>query len=89
MQSAGWRMWWRMASREWRGRVRVAGVLDDYVFLGHAALDAWEMTGELRYYNLAEQLMESALERFYDPVGWRVLRYREARGDGAAGWERW
>jgi uncharacterized protein YyaL (SSP411 family) len=47
----------------------VAGVLDDYVFLGHAALDAWEMTGELRYYNLAEQLMQSALERFYDPVG--------------------
>jgi hypothetical protein len=47
----------------------VAGVLDDYVFLGHAAVDAWEMTGELRYYNLAEQLMQSALERFYDPVG--------------------
>jgi hypothetical protein len=47
----------------------VAGVLDDYVFLGHAALDAWEMTGEFRYYNWAEQLMQSALERFYDPVG--------------------
>ena len=29
---------------------RVAGVLDDYVFLGHAALDAWETTGEMRYY---------------------------------------
>jgi len=25
-------------------------VLDDYVFLGHAALDAWEATGELHYY---------------------------------------
>ena len=33
---------------------RVAGVLDDYVFLGHAALDAWEATGELRYYEAAE-----------------------------------
>src|ERR1035437_4650338 len=29
---------------------KVAGVLDDYVFLGHAALDAWDATGEVRYY---------------------------------------
>ena len=48
---------------------RVAGVLDDYVFLGHAALDAWEATGEIRYYEAAEQLMESALVRFYDADG--------------------
>ena len=48
---------------------RIAGVLDDYVFLGQAALDAWETTGEMRYYEAAEALMESALERFYDPVG--------------------
>jgi uncharacterized protein YyaL (SSP411 family) len=48
---------------------RVAGVLDDYVFLGHAALDAWETTGEMRYYEAAAGLMESALERFYDAAG--------------------
>lgn len=48
---------------------RVAGVLDDYVFLGHAALDAWETTGELRYYEVAVELLESVLERFYDPDG--------------------
>jgi uncharacterized protein YyaL (SSP411 family) len=48
---------------------RVAGVLDDYVFLGHAALDAWESTGELRYYEAAVELTESALRRFYDPAG--------------------
>ena len=48
---------------------RVAGVLDDYVFLGHAALDAWAATGELRYYEAAIELMESALRRFYDPIG--------------------
>jgi uncharacterized protein YyaL (SSP411 family) len=65
-----WRMWWRTASRErWRNDAKVAGVLDDYVFLGHAALDAWEATGELRYYEAAEDLMESALRRFYDPAG--------------------
>jgi hypothetical protein len=45
---------------------RVAGVLDDYIFLGHAALDAWESTGELRFYTAASELMDSALERFYD-----------------------
>jgi hypothetical protein len=48
---------------------RVAGVLDDYVFVGHAALDAWEMTGEMRYYTAAEAIMEGALKRFYDPTG--------------------
>jgi uncharacterized protein YyaL (SSP411 family) len=48
---------------------QVAGVLDDYVFLGHAALDAWEMTGEMKYYIAAESIMESALARFYDATG--------------------
>jgi uncharacterized protein YyaL (SSP411 family) len=48
---------------------RVAGVLDDYVFLGHAALDAWEATGKLKYYAAAASLMESALARFYDVEG--------------------
>ncbi|HWW23449.1 MAG TPA: thioredoxin domain-containing protein [Edaphobacter sp.] len=48
---------------------RVAGVLEDYVFLGHAALDAWEATGEMRYYEAAAAIAEAAVKRFYDPVG--------------------
>src|ERR1700733_12813725 len=48
---------------------RVAGVLEDYVFLGHAALDGWEATGEIRYYEAAEAIAEVAVTRFYDPVG--------------------
>ncbi len=48
---------------------RVAGILDDYVFAGHAALDAWESTGELRYYTVAEAIAEAAVERFYDTAG--------------------
>jgi uncharacterized protein YyaL (SSP411 family) len=48
---------------------RVAGVLDDYVAVGHAALDAWEMTGEMRFYDAAVAIAESALNRFYDVVG--------------------
>ena len=48
---------------------RVAGVLDDYVFVGHAALDAWEATGEMRYYNAAEEIAAATVARFYDKTG--------------------
>jgi uncharacterized protein YyaL (SSP411 family) len=48
---------------------RVAGVLDDYVFLGNAAVDAWEATGEMRYYQAAQAIADAVIERFYDPVG--------------------
>jgi uncharacterized protein YyaL (SSP411 family) len=48
---------------------RVAGILDDYVFVGHAALDAWESTGELRYYSVAEAIAEATVSRFYDAEG--------------------
>jgi uncharacterized protein len=51
-----------------RRSVPVAGILDDYIFLGHAALDAWEATGKLPYYTAAADLMESALGGFYDPA---------------------
>ncbi len=49
--------------------VRVAGVLEDYVLLGNAALDAWEATGELRYYEASSALADLAIARFYDHVG--------------------
>jgi uncharacterized protein YyaL (SSP411 family) len=45
---------------------RVAGVLDDYVFAGHAALDAWEATGEMRFFDAALALGETAMAKFYD-----------------------
>ncbi len=44
----------------------VAGVLEDYVFSGHAALDAWEATGEFRFFAAAVALTEAAVGRFYD-----------------------
>jgi uncharacterized protein YyaL (SSP411 family) len=47
----------------------VAGVLEDYAFLGIAALDAWEMTGDLRYYMAAEAITDSATARFFDKAG--------------------
>ena len=48
---------------------RIAGVLEDYVFIGHAALDAWEATGELRYYNVAEEIAASVISKFHDATG--------------------
>ena len=48
---------------------RVAGVLEDYVFVGHAGLDAWESTGEMRYYEVAEEIAASAVSKFYDDAG--------------------
>jgi uncharacterized protein YyaL (SSP411 family) len=47
----------------------VAGVLEDYGFLGNACLDAWEATGELRYYNVGRAIADAMIARFYDPVG--------------------
>jgi uncharacterized protein YyaL (SSP411 family) len=67
---------------------RIAGVLDDYVFLGHAALDAWESTGEMRYYEAAAQLAEQTLERFYDADGGGFFD-TERRAMESAGWVRW
>jgi uncharacterized protein YyaL (SSP411 family) len=48
---------------------RIAGMLDDYVFLGHACLDAWERTGEIKYFNAADSITEQIVLRFYDRTG--------------------
>jgi uncharacterized protein YyaL (SSP411 family) len=45
---------------------RIPGVLDDYAQLIHACIDAWEATGELRYYEAAMQLGEAMVDRFHD-----------------------
>ena len=45
---------------------RVPGMLDDYALLGHACLDAWQHTGELRYFTTAEKITKQMALRFYD-----------------------
>ena len=50
-------------------RQRVAGVLDDYAFLIHACLDAWQSTGEMRYYSSAMEIADAMIEPFYDTTG--------------------
>ncbi|GGH10334.1 thioredoxin domain-containing protein [Silvibacterium dinghuense] len=47
----------------------VPGVLDDYAFFGLALVDAWESTGERRWYDAAMQIAEATVTRFYDATG--------------------
>ncbi len=48
---------------------RIAAVLDDYALLVHAALDAWERTLEMRYYDAASALADRMCAEFYDATG--------------------
>jgi uncharacterized protein len=51
------------------GRERIAGVLDDYAFTVDACIDAWEATGERKYYEAAAAIGDALIARFYDSVG--------------------
>jgi uncharacterized protein len=51
------------------GAARIAGVLEDYAFVANASLDAWEATGELRYFDVAKEIADAMLTRFYDATG--------------------
>ncbi|HEX4067355.1 MAG TPA: thioredoxin domain-containing protein [Acidobacteriaceae bacterium] len=62
-------------------RSRVAGVLDDYALLAHACVDAWEATGELRYYEAAMELAEAMVERFHDTDGGGFFDTEKNAGD--------
>jgi hypothetical protein len=42
------------------------GFLDDYAYVGIAALDAFEATGEIRYFNAARKITDYLVEHFYD-----------------------
>jgi uncharacterized protein YyaL (SSP411 family) len=48
---------------------RIPGTLEDYAALANAALDAWEATGEYRYYEAAQKLADRLVDRFYDRTG--------------------
>jgi uncharacterized protein YyaL (SSP411 family) len=46
----------------------VPGLLDDYAFTAVACLDAYEATADLSYFNFAQRIVDSMLDRFFDPV---------------------
>lgn len=47
----------------------IAGVLEDYAFLANAALDAWEATGLLQYFTVAQEIADAMIGKFYDTIG--------------------
>ena len=63
----------------------VAGVLDDYAFLVNALIDAWQATGDRRYYGSAVEIGESMIARFYDPTGGGFFDTEIAEGDAVLG----
>jgi len=42
------------------------GFLDDYAFMGIACLDAFEVTGKIRYFETAQKITDYLVARFYD-----------------------
>jgi len=52
------------------GQAKLNGYLDDYAFLAAALLDAFEATLTPAYFDLAEQLINTMLEEFWDEEHW-------------------
>jgi uncharacterized protein YyaL (SSP411 family) len=44
----------------------VPGMLDDYAFTALAALDAYEATADISYFNFAHRIVDAMIARFYD-----------------------
>jgi hypothetical protein len=61
----------------------VTGVLEDYGFLGNACLDAWEVTGELRYYMAGKAITDAMVTRFYDVTGCGFFDTEQMEGGAA------
>jgi uncharacterized protein YyaL (SSP411 family) len=47
-------------------KAEIEGLLDDQVFFATSLVDAYEVTGENRYFETALALMETAIRRFWD-----------------------
>jgi uncharacterized protein YyaL (SSP411 family) len=47
----------------------VPGLLDDYAFTAAACLDAYEVTGDMSYFQFGRTIVDAMIERFYDPTG--------------------
>jgi uncharacterized protein YyaL (SSP411 family) len=59
----------------------VAGVLDDYAMLINACVDAWQATGQLRYYDVALQMADAMVAKFHDPEAGGFFDTEKNTGD--------
>ena len=51
------------------GQAKLNGYLDDYAFVAQGLLDLYELTGEVARLQGAIELIEAAIEHFFDPAG--------------------
>jgi hypothetical protein len=51
------------------GKAEIEGLLDDQIFFATALLDAFEVTGEIRYFATSLGLMETTIRRLWDENG--------------------
>ena len=51
------------------GQRILPGVLDDYAFTAVACLDAYEATGDLSYFQFAQNIVDRMVQAFFDPTG--------------------
>jgi uncharacterized protein YyaL (SSP411 family) len=61
------------------------GLLDDYAFVGLAALDAFEVTGDIKYFNAAKAITDYMAEHFYDDHAGGFFDAPKSTNDGALG----
>jgi len=62
------------------------GFVDDYAFVGIACLDAFEVTGEIRYFNAGRKITDYLVAHFYDEIeGGFFDAPKSSLGDGALG----
>ncbi len=62
------------------------GYLDDYAFVGLAALDAFEATGEMKYFEAAKAITDYMIQHFYDETSGGFFDAPKSNlGDGALG----
>lgn len=62
------------------------GYVDDYAFVGLAALDAFETTGDIKYFEAAKQITDYMIQHFYDDTsGGFFDAPKSAANDGALG----
>jgi uncharacterized protein YyaL (SSP411 family) len=60
---------------------RVAGILDDYAFLIHSCVDAWQATGTLHYFSTAMEIADDMIARFYDATGGGFFDTERSNGE--------
>ncbi len=67
------------------GSRHVAGLLDDYAFTALACLDAYQDTADMSYFQFGRRIVDTMIERFYDPVAGGFFDTETNAGNGNLG----